>query len=132
MLKYSQHVEPTLSLAKVLLTISKYVPQALSHARLRSTRGFSIAQVLLDTAGGAFSLAQLLLDSYGSGGGWAGVATALADNPGKLGLAGVSLVFDAVFVGQHYVLYGPVSRPWRGEGGVERDAGRGERRALLG
>lgn len=81
-------------------------------------------------------MVQLLIDSYASGddgGGWAGVATSLADNPGKLGLAGVSLFFDAVFVVQHYVLYGPVRRSWREDGdGVESDAEEGgERRALL-
>ena len=79
---------------------------------------------------------QLLIDSYasgGDGGGWAGVATSLADNPGKLGLAGVSLFFDAVFVVQHYVLYGPVRRSWReDDDGVESDAEGGERKALLG
>lgn len=48
----------------------------------------------------------------------------LVDNPGKLGLAGVSLFFDAVFVVQHYVLYGPVHDVDSG--------GQGERRTLLG
>ena len=57
------------------------------------------------------------------------MATALADNPGKLGLAGVSLFFDAVFVGQHYVLYGPVSRSWREEDVAGDAEGAGERRA---
>jgi cystinosin len=87
-------------------------------------------QVLLDTAGGIFSMVQLVLDSYGSGGGWEGVATSLADNPGKLGLAGVSLFFDAVFIVQHYVLYGPV-RVLGLEHGVDGND-EGERRALLG
>jgi cystinosin len=119
-----------LSIIKVLLTIIKYVPQALSHIRSRSTLGFSITQVLLDTAGGVFSLVQLVLDSYGDGGGWEGVATSLADNPGKLGLAGVSLFFDAVFIIQHYVLYGPVSLSWQAVS-VDSDA-EGEQRALLG
>lgn len=120
----------TLSLIKVLLTIIKYVPQALLHIRSRSTLGFSITQVLLDTAGGVFSMLQLVLDSYGSGGGWEGMATSLADNPGKLGLAGVSLFFDAVFIVQHYVLYGPVGVAWREDGDDGDDEG--ERRALLG
>lgn len=115
---------------KVLLTITKYVPQALSHTRERSTLGFSITQVLLDIAGGLFSLTQLTLDSYGSHNGWGNVAMAMADNPGKLGLAGVSLAFDGVFVLQHYVLYGPV-RLLRRESDI-RDDGDEERRTLLG
>lgn len=81
-------------------------------------------------------MVQLLLDSYGSGGdggGWTGVASSLADNPGKLGLAGVSLFFDGVFVVQHYVLYGPVKRLWgEDEDGFESADEGGERRALLG
>lgn len=97
-----------LSLLKVLLTIVKYVPQALSHIRERSTFGFSITQVLLDTAGGIFSLTQLLLDSIDSGNTWNVAARAITENPGKLGLACVSLAFDGLFVIQHYVLYGPV------------------------
>lgn len=98
-----------LSLLKVLLTIVKYVPQALSHIRERSTFGFSITQVLLDTAGGIFSLTQLLLDSIDSGSTWNGAARAITENPGKLGLACVSLAFDGLFVIQHYLLYGPVN-----------------------
>jgi len=119
----------TFSMIKVLLTILKYVPQALSHIYSRSTLGFSITQVLFDTAGGIFSIVQLLLDSYGSGGGWEGVATSLADNPGKLGLAGVSLVFDMVFIIQHYVLYRPISLSQQ-EDRIKSNF-RGEQRALL-
>ncbi|KAJ5195231.1 cystinosin [Penicillium cinerascens] len=91
----------TLSLLKVLLTIVKYVPQALSHIRQRSTFGFSITQVLLDTTGGIFSPTQLLLDSIDSGDIWNGAARAITENPGKLGLACVSLAFDGLFVIQH-------------------------------
>jgi cystinosin len=114
---------------KVLLTITKYIPQASSHFRERSTFGFSITQVLLDIAGGIFSLAQLLLDSSGSGDGWSSVAMAMADNPGKLGLASVSLAFDGLFVLQHYVLYGPVCLP-RQQSDINGDDE--ERRTLLG
>jgi cystinosin len=76
-------------------------------------------------------MVQLVLDSYGSGGGWEGVATSLADNPGKLGLAGVSLFFDAVFIIQHYVLYGPVNLSWKANV-IDGDAdAESERGALL-
>lgn len=58
------------------------------------------------------------------------MTTSLADNPGKLGLVGVSLLFDAVFIIQHYVLYGPVNLSLQAHG-VDSDA-EGERGALLG
>lgn len=107
----------------------KYVPQALSHVRERSTFGFSIAQVLLDIAGGIFSLAQLSLDSSDSGDRWSGMAMAMADNPGKLGLASVSLAFDGLFALQHYVLYGPVCLLRQNSDNYGNDE---ERRTLLG
>lgn len=98
----------SLSVLKVLVTIAKYLPQAFSHRRKRSTMGFSIIQVLLDIAGGVFSLAQLMIDSYDIETGLESMFNAMAENPGKLGLAGVSLFFDGIFVVQHFVLYGPV------------------------
>jgi cystinosin len=35
---------------------------------------------------------------------WSG----LTGNPVKFGLANISLLFDIIFITQHYVLYGPV------------------------
>ena len=46
---------------------------------------------------------QLVIDSSLQAD-WSGIS----GNPVKLGLSSVSLVFDIIFITQHYVLYGPV------------------------
>jgi cystinosin len=56
---------------------------------------------------------QLLIDSALQAD-WSG----LTGNPVKLGLANVSMVFDVIFITQHYVLYGPVAEKGEVEGGV--------------
>ena len=88
-----------LSLIKLGVTVSKYVPQALSNYRRKSTVGWSIGNVLLDFAGGFLSIAQLILD--GATKGWSGVV----GDPVKFALGFVSIVFDILFIVQHYVLY---------------------------
>ena len=87
---------------KLLLTVFKYLPQVRANFRRRSTVGWSIAQQLLDFVGGVGSLLQLVLDSSMQGD-WSG----LTGNPLKLGLSNITLVFDVIFIFQHYVLFGP-------------------------
>lgn len=53
----------TLSYVKLAVTLLKYVPQVVLNARLRSTAGWNIDNVVLDFMGGFLSLAQLLLDA---------------------------------------------------------------------
>lgn len=89
---------------KLLVTFFKYIPQVVANHQRKSTLGWSINQVLLDSAGGIFSLVQLVLDSSLQPD-WSG----LTGNPVKLGLANVSLLFDIVFLVQHYLLYGPIA-----------------------
>ncbi|OQO12781.1 hypothetical protein B0A48_02245 [Cryoendolithus antarcticus] len=88
---------------KLVLTVWKYVPQVVANYKRKSTMGWSIIQQLLDFSGGALSLLQLLIDSAMQAD-WSG----LTGNPVKLGLANISLLFDIIFITQHYVLYGPV------------------------
>nr|KAJ3421062.1 hypothetical protein HK105_004610 [Polyrhizophydium stewartii] len=118
-----------LSLVKMGVTLIKYAPQAVLNARLRSTVGWSIGNVLLDFTGGVLSIAQLLLDSAASGD-WTGVT----GNPVKFGLGLVSVLFDIVFLVQHYMLY-PGSSAHDAELSVdadtERQTGAGERQPLL-
>jgi cystinosin len=90
----------TVSYAKLLVTLVKYAPQLRHNARNRSTRGWSIAQVLLDFAGGALSLAQQALDSWLLRD-WSGIT----GNPVKFALGNVSMLYDLGFMTQHYVLY---------------------------
>mmetsp|Transcript_22113 Transcript_22113/g.65580 ORF Transcript_22113/g.65580 Transcript_22113/m.65580 type:complete len:367 (-) Transcript_22113:1120-2220(-) len=89
-----------LSLVKVLITITKYVPQVLLNIRRKSTVGWSIWNVTLDVMGGSLSMMQLVLDSVDLED-WTGITGNLA----KLGLSVVTIVFDAIFLFQHYVLY---------------------------
>lgn len=56
--------------------------------------------ILLDFTGGVLSFIQLLLDSSFAQD-WSGVT----GNPAKLLLSNVSIVFDLLFMVQHYVLY---------------------------
>ncbi|KOS19624.1 Cystinosin -like protein [Escovopsis weberi] len=104
---------------KVLVTLVKYAPQILANRRNRSTRGWSIWQILLDVGGGAASIAQLGIDSYLQRD-WSGVT----GNPVKLAIGNASVFFDCVFMFQHYVLY-------REDAGRKEDDGDGERARLL-
>jgi hypothetical protein len=56
-----------LSAIKVVATLFKYIPQVLLNHRRRSTDGWSIGNILLDTVGGVLSLVQLVLDAYLAG-----------------------------------------------------------------
>lgn len=103
-----------LTYVKLVLTVSKYVPQVLSNARRKSTVGWSIWQILLDFSGGILSLLQLFIDSALQAD-WSG----LFGNPVKLGLANASMAFDFIFILQHYVLYGPVEEIGADENVVE-------------
>lgn len=85
---------------KLVVTVVKYVPQAWANYRRRSTVGWSIEQVLLDFVGGVLSIAQLVIDSSLQED-WSGIS----GNPVKLVLGSISIVFDVVFMVQHYVLY---------------------------
>ena len=89
-----------LSYVKLGITVVKYIPQVLLNRRRRSTSGWNIYNVLLDFSGGLLSIVQLLLDASVEED-WSGVA----GDPVKLGLGMASLVFDVIFMLQHYVWY---------------------------
>ncbi|KAH8431814.1 putative L-cystine transporter [Aspergillus melleus] len=90
----------TLSYVKLIITIVKYVPQAWVNYKRKSTDGWSIVQILLDLSGGVLSLIQLVLDSSFQND-WSGIT----GNPIKFLLSNVTILFDLVFVVQHYILY---------------------------
>ncbi|KAL2808146.1 PQ loop repeat-domain-containing protein [Aspergillus granulosus] len=89
-----------LSYVKLVITVVKYVPQAWVNYKRKSTRGWSIVQILLDLTGGVLSLVQLVLDSAFQND-WSGVT----GNPIKFLLSNITIFFDLIFVIQHYVLY---------------------------
>ena len=99
---------------KLLITFTKYIPQAHLNYTRKSTEGWSIINIYLDLTGGLLSLIQLFLDAWLEGdlkGGTIG-------NPSKLGMALFSAGFDLLFMVQHYVLY---PHPEEGVAGDEED-----------
>lgn len=105
-----------LGYVKLVYTVFKYIPQTMSNFRRKSTIGWSITQQLLDFTGGMLSLLQLVIDSSLQND-WSG----LTSNPLKLGLANISLVFDIIFIVQHFVLFGPVAESQTTGNGILSD-----------
>lgn len=89
-----------LGYVKLTTVICKYIPQMWVNYKRKSTVGWSIYPMLMDFAGGWLSLAQLVIDSSLQHD-WTGVT----GNPVKFGLSNVTIVFDIIFMLQHYVLY---------------------------
>lgn len=89
-----------ISYVKLIVTLIKYTPQVLVNYRNKSTKGWSILQILLDFSGGILSISQQSIDSYLQRD-WSGIT----GNPVKFALGNVSMMYDLVFMTQHYVLY---------------------------
>jgi len=100
-----------ISYVKLIVTLIKYTPQVIVNYRNRSTKGWSILQILLDFSGGILSIAQQSIDSYIQGD-WSGIT----GNPVKFALGNVSMLYDMIFMTQHYVLYrGADGKPEEGD-----------------
>ncbi|POS88432.1 hypothetical protein EPUL_000027 [Erysiphe pulchra] len=89
-----------ISYVKLITTLIKYIPQVRINYLNKSTKGFAMDQILLDLSGGIASVLQLAVDSYYQGD-WSGVT----GNPTKLLLGNITIVFDIIFLTQHYCLY---------------------------
>ncbi|XP_017486723.1 PREDICTED: cystinosin homolog [Rhagoletis zephyria] len=94
------------SYIKLIITMVKYIPQALINYRRKSTAGWSIGTVLMDFAGGAFSMLQMILNAYNYDD-W----ISIFGDPTKFGLGLLSVIFDMLFILQHYVFYRTESNP---------------------
>jgi cystinosin len=88
---------------KAAITFVKYVPQVYLNYKRQSTVGWSLANVLLDLTGGTLSLAQMWIDAACLGQSLFGGE---AFNIVKFILSIMSIIFDTIFLIQHYVLYG--------------------------
>jgi len=88
------------SYIKLGVTLIKYIPQALMNYRRKSTVGWSIGNVMLDFTGGSLSIVQMVLLSYNSDD-WGSIF----GDPTKFGLGFFSILFDILFMVQHYGLY---------------------------
>jgi cystinosin len=75
---------------------SEIQPQILLNFKRKSTKGFAIMGITLDFTGGLLSLMQLFIDAQIINHDWAGVK----GDPGKLGLAFISIVFDVILLGE--------------------------------
>ena len=89
-----------LSYIKIFISLIKYMPQVVLNFKRKSTVGWSIWNILLDLTGGILSDLQLVLDCADlhdfSG---------ITHNKVKLALGSLSIVFDLIFIVQHYILY---------------------------
>ncbi|VDO99023.1 unnamed protein product [Heligmosomoides polygyrus] len=94
---------------------------AVLNFRRKSTSGWSIGNVLLDFTGGCLDILQMCLQCWNVSD-W----SAFFGNPVKFGLGLISILFDILFIVQHYVLYRHASRTTRTEsksGGLEMEDG---------
>uniref|UniRef100_A0A1B6CPI3 Cystinosin n=1 Tax=Clastoptera arizonana TaxID=38151 RepID=A0A1B6CPI3_9HEMI len=88
------------SYIKLVVTVTKYIPQAFLNYTLKSTIGWSIGAVLCDTCGSVLSVLQMIVISYNRND-W----VSIMGDPTKFGLGVLSLCFCVIFLNQHYVLY---------------------------
>ena len=94
-----------LSYIKIFISLIKYIPQVVLNYRRKSTAGWSIWNILLDFTGGMLSDLQLVLDCRDRDD-----FSGITRNKAKLALGSLSIVFDLVFLVQHYCLYSGAAR----------------------
>jgi cystinosin len=94
--------------AKALITLFKYCPQVYLNWSRQSTVGWSIFNIMCDFTGGFFSTAQQFIDMAYKGmtsGDWAFFGDTGTFNIIKFLLGILSIVFDLIFMVQHFCLY---------------------------
>ncbi|KAJ0534237.1 putative lysosomal cystine transporter [Helianthus annuus] len=96
---------------QVVMTVIKYIPQAVMNFQRKSTVGFSIGNILLDLGGGLANYGQMAVQSIDQS-----MSSFYANSHSKLKSRfmgellweyrqDVSIFFDLLFILQHYVLY---------------------------
>ena len=90
---------------KVVISLIKYIPQVVSNFRRRSTIGWNIHNILLDFTGGAFSFGQNIIDSFRDEFSITSDDQSKGLNIAKYALSIISMLFDIVFMVQHYILF---------------------------
>jgi len=90
---------------KVFISLIKYIPQAVSNYKRKSTIGWNIHNILLDFTGGAFSFGQNIIDSIRDKFSITTEGQSKGLNIAKYALSIISMVFDIIFMVQHYILY---------------------------
>jgi len=89
-----------ISYVKIAITLIKCCPQAYFNYKRKSTVGWSIGNVLLDFTGGLLSILQMFIIGYNYYD-W----SSLFGDPTKFALGSISVLFDILFILQHYVWY---------------------------
>lgn len=90
----------SLGLFKILMSVFKNVVQLLYNYNRKSTHGWPILMIYLDTFGGTFSLVQLALDAY-----MVNDISAMFKNLPKFLLSVEAVIADIIFLLQHYYWY---------------------------
>jgi len=93
-----------MGIMKVVISFVKYCPQVYLNWKRKNTEGWSLENVLLDFTGGVLSFLQIYVDYLN------GESQNLFDgglNIAKFLLSIVSIVFDLIFMFQHFILYNP-------------------------
>lgn len=90
---------------KIVITLIKYIPQAYSNYKRKSTIGWNIHNILLDFTGGSLSFGQNIIDTIRSEMNITPDHQSPALNIAKYALSFLSIFFDCIFMTQHYILY---------------------------
>ncbi|XP_068646425.1 cystinosin homolog [Aristolochia californica] len=85
---------------QVIMTAIKYIPQAFMNFRRKSTKGWSIGNILLDLSGALTNFAQMTVQSIDQS-----TFVNFYGNIGKTLLSLEVVFFDLLFIFQHYLLY---------------------------
>lgn len=94
-----------MSFVKVFISFIKYLPQLIYNFRRKSTKGWSIFNIILDFLGGLFSFLEIIINVFlgkykvDDGEGNSSL------NYAKFTLSIVAMFFDILFLIQHYILY---------------------------
>ena len=80
--------------------MAKFAPQVYLHFQKKSTVGWSITMIFFDLIGGISSILQMVAISYNEND-W----SSFIGNPTKFGAGLLSILFDILFILQHYVFY---------------------------
>jgi cystinosin len=94
---------------KALITLVKYCPQVYLNWSRKSTVGWSIFNIMCDFTGGVFSVLQQFIDMAYEGmttGDWSFFNSGTNEfNIVKFFLGVISIIFDCIFMVQHFILY---------------------------
>lgn len=82
---------------KLSISFLKYLPQFYWNYKRKSTVGWSIANIILDFTGGFFSFLQMGLEAV--------FGEEVKINAVKLILGIMVVIYDVLFMVQHYALY---------------------------